>query len=194
VDPPPAPSSLSEKVAESGVTIDWVPPLAAVEGPAFAYNVYAGEGTGALNPAPIAGTTFEHGGVEFGVERCYRVRTVVTVVGVSIEGASSAPHCVTPRDTFPPAAPRELRAVAGDGVMNLGWDANTERDLAGYLVLRGEAPGATLQALTPAPIRETTYKDTTVKPGVRYTYAVVAVDTAMPPNTSAQARTDETAR
>jgi hypothetical protein len=84
--------------------------------------------------------------------------------------------------------------VAGDGVMNLGWDANTERDLAGYLVLRGEAPGATLQALTPAPIRETTYKDTTVKPGVRYTYAVVAVDTAMPPNTSAQARTDETAR
>jgi hypothetical protein len=33
-----------------------------------------------------------------------------------------------------------------------------------------------------------------VKPGVRYVYAVVAIDTATPPNVSAQARVEETAR
>ena len=63
------------------------------------------------------------------------------------------------------------------------------------MVLRGEAPGDTLQPLTPAPLRETTYRDTTVRPGVRYVYAIVAVDKATPPNTSPpSARVEGTAR
>jgi fibronectin type 3 domain-containing protein len=79
--------------------------------------------------------------------------------------------------------------------MNLGWDANTEADLAGYVVLRGEAPGDTLQPLTPAPIAATSYEDKTVKPGVRYVYVIVAVDKATPPNRSAPStRLEETAR
>ena len=45
------------------------------------------------------------------------------------------------------------------GSINLIWDANTEADLGGYLVLRGEAPGDTLQPLTPEPIKETRYQD-----------------------------------
>ena len=75
--------------------------------------------------------------------------------------------------------------MSGTGAINLIWDANTEADLGGYLVLRGEAPGDTLQPLTPQPIRETRYRDTAVKPGVRYVYAIVAVDRATPPNRSA---------
>jgi hypothetical protein len=67
--------------------------------------------------------------------------------------------------------------------------------MAGYLVLRGEAPGDTLQPLTPQPIKDTSYRDTTVKPGVRYVYAIVAIDRATPPNRSApSARVEETAR
>lgn len=80
-------------------------------------------------------------------------------------------------------------------MISLIWDANTEPDLAGYIVLRGEAPGDTLQPLTPKPIRETTFRDTTVKPGVRYVYAIVAVDNATPPNRSVPSvRVEETAR
>jgi hypothetical protein len=79
--------------------------------------------------------------------------------------------------------------------MNLGWDANAEPDLAGYLVLRGEAPGDTLQPLTPVPITATSYEDKTVTAGVRYVYAIVALDKASPPNRSApSARVEETAR
>ncbi len=67
--------------------------------------------------------------------------------------------------------------------------------LVGYLVLRGVAPSWKLERLTPEPIRETTYRDTTAKPGVRYAYAVVAVDSATPPNVSAPSNTvEETAR
>jgi fibronectin type 3 domain-containing protein len=86
--------------------------------------------------------------------------------------------CVTPVDTFPPAAPTSLRAVAGEHVVSLIWDANREADLAGYLVLRSELPDGALVPLTPEPITDTTFNDTTVKSGVRYAYVVVAVDTS----------------
>jgi hypothetical protein len=85
--------------------------------------------------------------------------------------------------------------VSGSGVVNLIWDPNTDGDLAGYLVLRGEAPGDTLQPLTPQPIKETRYADRSVKPGTSYVYAVVAVDRATPPNRSALSnKVTETAR
>jgi hypothetical protein len=148
-----------------------------------------------LNPAPLDRLSFEDTRLAFGVRRCYVVRMVEVRGSVTVESAPSPPACVTPRDTFPPAAPRSLAAVAGEGAVNLIWEPNTEPDFAGYIVLRGEAPGDTLQAVTPTPIRETTYRDATVTPGVRYVYAIVAVDTASPQNVSLESnRVEETAR
>ena len=61
--------------------------------------------------------------------------------------------------------------------------------------MRGEAPGDTLQPLTPAPIRETRYVDRSVRAGVTYVYAILAVDRAATPNRSALSnRVQETAR
>ena len=52
-----------------------------------------------------------------------------------------------------------------------------------------------LQAITPTPIRETTYRDQSVRPGERYVYAVVAVDNANPQNVSGQSnRVEESSR
>src|SRR4030095_8188969 len=100
-----------------------------------------------------------------------------------------------PAGGSPPAAPRGLAAVPTAGQISLIWDANTEKDLAGYLVLRGDAPDGPLTAIPQAPIKETSYRATTFKPGSRYIYAVVAVDNATPPNFSAQSgRVEETAR
>jgi hypothetical protein len=148
-----------------------------------------------LTPQPIDKNEFVLRSFLFGVERCFYVRPVDVIFGMSVQGPASPQSCVTPVDTFAPQAPRALAAIAGGGVINLIWDANTEPDLAGYIVLRGEAPGDRLLPLTPAPIRETTFRDTTVQPGVRYVYAVVAVDSASPPNQSPEsARTEETAR
>jgi hypothetical protein len=63
-------------------------------------------------------------------------------------------------------------------VINLIWDASSEPDLAGYLILRGEAPGATLQPLVSEPTKDTRYADRTTRANVRYVYAIVAVDKA----------------
>jgi hypothetical protein len=41
-----------------------------------------------------------------------------------------------PRDVYPPAAPRGLRSVTGDGEARLSWLENTESDVAGYRVYR----------------------------------------------------------
>jgi len=148
-----------------------------------------------LLPQPLAVTEHVIKGVSFGVERCFVVRPVDKVDGAVVMGPASPKTCLTPADTFPPAAPRSLAAIAGEGVISLIWDANTEADLAGYLVLRGDAPGDTLRAITPEPVAATTFRDTTVRPGSRYVYVVVAVDRATPQNASAQSnRVEETAR
>ena len=149
----------------------------------------------ALTPQPLAVTTVPIKGVSFGAERCFVVRPVDTVFGVVVQGPASPVTCVTPRDTFAPAAPKQLAAIGSAGVINLIWEPNSEADLAGYIVLRGEAPGDKLQALTPSPIAATNYRDSDVKAGVGYVYAVVAVDKGDPPNTSVQSnRAEETAR
>jgi hypothetical protein len=192
---PAAPAGVSVAFDDKAVKLSWTAP-AAVEGakpPLF--NVYVRDGAQPVNAAPLTTPSFERAGLEFGKEECFVVRTVEQHGAVQIESAPSAPQCITPSDRFAPAVPKGLVAVASAGVISLIWEANTDADLGGYIVLRGEAPGDTLQPVTATPIQETTYRDTTVTPGVRYVYAIVAVDRATPPNVSAQSpRVEETAR
>jgi hypothetical protein len=192
------------------VTVQWDPPPSqSDEASGVTYNVYpyaapaTASATGdlalaapvPLNDKPIAETAFTQAGAKPDQEQCFVVRSVATVGTATIESNASDPICVTPRDTFPPAAPKGLAAVSGAGVINLIWDPNSDADLGGYLVLRGEAPGDTLQTLTPTPIRETRYADRTTRAGVTYFYAVIAVDRAAPPNQSALSnKVQETAR
>ena len=137
-----------------------------------------------LNTMPLTTPAYADRRVELGIERCYAVSTLDVVGGLDVRSRLSAETCVTLVDIFPPVAPEGLRAVGSDGAVGLIWQPNDEEDLAGYLVLRGLPPGETLQPLTPEPVSENTYRDTTAEPGVRYVYAVRAVDTVTPPNVS----------
>ena len=207
--PGPARPGAPPTFEETKVAITWQPPASTSdEAPGVLYNVYAVAAAGAtpvdpmpaaapvpLNAAPFDGTAFVSLGAIPGQEKCFVVRSVAVIGTASIESEPTAPICVTPRDIFAPAAPKNLQAVGSAGVISLIWDANVEPDVAGYQVLRGEGPGDTLQPLTPEPIKETRYQDRTTKSGVTYRYAIVAVDRATPPNTSAPSnRVQETAR
>jgi hypothetical protein len=147
----------------------------------------------ALTPAPIGALEFSQSNIALGSERCFVVRPVDIVSGVHVRGPASEMACASFADTFPPKPARNLEAIATSGVIALLWEGSDAADLAGYLVLRGEAGSATLTPLTPAPVNVTTYRDETARAGVRYAYAVVAVDKAG--NRSAESnRVEETGR
>ena len=182
---PNPPAAVAVKPTERNYVLDWVTAVAEAGQPAIAFNVYfRGLEDAPLNASPIAETRFEHGPVKPGEEQCFVVSSVQVVRNVPLESEPSAPACSTWTDIYPPAAPKGLEAVAADDGISLSWDANTEPDVAGYLILRAEAPGDTLQPLVREPIRQTNYRDTAVQSGVRYVYAIVALDKASPANTS----------
>lgn len=148
-----------------------------------------------INPMPLSTMSFADS-VEFDRELCYSVRPVRGIPPNTVEGDASPPNCFTPVDIFPPAPPARLVAVADEGGISLIWEPNAEPDVAGYMVLRGEASDATLQPLTPAPVAESRFRDTHVSTGKKYVYAVVAVDSRVPvANVSGESnRVEETAR
>ena len=151
-----------------------------------------------VNGAPIDTLTFMDPLTSLdGRRRCYVVRAVRGDGTQTVEGTpSEPPACVDSLDDFPPEAPAGLSSTIRDGEIELMWEPNAEPDIAGYLVLRGEAGDATLTPVTDTVVTETRFTDRTVKPGVRYVYAVQAIDSRLPrPNVSLEsARVEETAR
>jgi hypothetical protein len=170
--------------------------------PTVAYNVYelkraedeenSAPVSTRLNKDPLETARFEDTRVEWDVERCYVVRVVRTVSAMTVESEASPPVCRTIKDTFPPKPPTGLQHIASAGAVNLTWDQNSEKDLAGYLVLRGTDLAGRLEPLTPSPIPNSSYTDI-VPPGAHFVYAIQAVDRAG--NASQESpRIEETAR
>jgi subtilase family serine protease/flagellar hook assembly protein FlgD len=111
---------------------------------------------------PTGTTTFVDAGVADGFQR-------YEVAAMDRYGAEGAPADVqaTVGDVVPPAAPTALTAVVDGRDVVLSWNANSEPDLAHYVLLRDGVRLATTAA--------TTYRD----PGLRsgdYRYTVLAVD------------------
>lgn len=83
-------------------------------------------------------------------------------------------------ESIAPAMPTLLSATPQSASIRLSWNANTERDLAGYTLLRAEDPLAadkdTLFNTIGRGITATTFVDNTVKQGVKYLYKVKAQD------------------
>jgi hypothetical protein len=179
------------RVAGLGVTFDATSIVVSWEAPGESIATYVDEIVGSVTPpeitrrsaAPVSTTSFSLP-VTFGQVRCFTARHVVTAGRASVEGPAAPPVCVTPVDAFAPPAPTALVAIAEDGTIVLSWRGVSAADFAGYLVLRAEGPNETLQPLTPSPVAERSYRDATVRAGVTYTYAVVAIDRAQPPNRS----------
>lgn len=144
---------------------------------------------------PDSEASYTDGDPTFPETRCYAVRVLDYVASRRLQNAppgdelqllgdASPATCVVLTDTFPPAAPTGVIAVVDTNGISLVWDDNGEDDLAGYVVLRGTPPDATLQPLTVEPLVETAFQDTDVAAGRRYVYQVLALDTAVPPNAS----------
>jgi hypothetical protein len=145
-----------------------------------------------LTKEPVEAARFEDSRIEWGAERCYAVRVVRSVSALTIESEASPTVCRTLKDTFAPKPPAGVQHIPSTGAVNLTWNQNAEKDLAGYLVLRGTDPSGPLQPVTPAPIPNSSYTDS-VPSGARFVYAIQAVD--RDGNVSGESqRIEETAR
>ncbi|MEO6221695.1 MAG: hypothetical protein ABIP90_00490 [Vicinamibacterales bacterium] len=175
--PPDAPTGLKVEHTESEVVVSWI--TAVVGAPVMVIETTnAGvEKPGAVQELPITTGSWSTP-VTFGVERCFAIRGILRRGAVSTESATEGPKCDTPKDIYGPPAPVGLLHVSDPDTVTLVWDAVTAPDLAGYLVLRATGASETLQELTPSPITQLQFADTTTRTGQRYVYYVVAVDTA----------------
>jgi len=173
---PPVPTDAALTHSETTLTLTWTSPVGA--GATIYESTADGvEAATAVQATPISTGTWSTP-VTFGVERCFTIRQVQVDAAVSTESAPAGPVCWTAKDTFPPAVPTGLVIASDTGRVILVWTAVTAEDLAGYHILRGEGADATLRPLTTAVVTATEFVDTTVRAGVEYIYAVVAVDRA----------------
>jgi hypothetical protein len=175
--PPEPPTDLKIEHNETELTVSWTPAATGT-----AVTVIETSSTGVEQPAPVEAAPITTGSwstpVTFGAERCFVIRSVIRRGPVSTESSPVGPKCNTPKDTYGPPAPVNLQAVAGTNEVRLVWDAVAAADLAGYLVLRVTGTSESVQELTPKPITSLQFADTTAQAGQRYSYWVVAVDTA----------------
>ena len=195
----------SSPVVERQTAAPAVAPPAPPSGPTL-YNVYleigpdplalprsaAAESLWAASPAvpinmqPLTSANFTIDIPFDGRQRCYYVRGLRGTGAQRVEGEASESRCVDSFDDEAPAAVTGLTVTPVEGSINLRWEPNGEEDLVGYVVSRREVGSDTLRTLTPKPIPETRFTDSTdLMAGQMYTYVVQAVDTRIPlPNAS----------
>jgi hypothetical protein len=197
--PPEAPREVRVEVSETALIVHWAEVAAPSGSASIAYRVYravAESGQDAsvssasqakLKTQPeLAGsstsTEFREAHFEFGTAYLYSVRSVAQYGADVVESADSAAVAITPRDTFPPAAPNNVEisvvpATPQAGMyVELSWAISSEADLAGYIVYRSDAENAPGERISTETLPSPTFRDMSVVPGGRYFYRVSAVD------------------
>jgi len=167
------PERIQLEVVKEGVRLRWPAPPA---GQGYSFRVWRigpneqqSSVAGAVESAEWLDQT-----VEFGKTYRYAVQAVRQSGAIDAASELSAFHESVPVDTFPPAAPTGLTAIAGLGSVELAWDRSPDRDLAGYRLYRSVG-GAELRPLGDL-IASPSYSDRDVAPGQALRYLVTAVD------------------
>jgi fibronectin type 3 domain-containing protein len=182
---PAAPTGLSYTVTADRILLAWNVPSANADGSSPArvagYNVYRSSDPEAFPPEPLNATPllkpeYEDRNFEFDQRYYY----AVTVVGKGetpyAESLPTPALAVTPRDTFPPGAPKNLSYVLQNGTVTLLWEPPDDADLLGYRVFREESDGSGRVTLQDEPIMALSFRDDKAAAGKKYQYSVVAVD------------------
>ncbi len=180
---PLPPTEVAAEVFQDRVEVRWNSPLKNrdqssppnVKGYIIYRSSEEGEPT-RLNATLVKGLKYKDRNFAFGQKYRYFVRACATDSAPYLESEDSEGVEILPKDTFAPQPPKGLISVAGQDVLSISWDANTEDDLEGYRVWRREEGAVEFRLLTQNPIKESAYNDRAVERGKLYAYAVTALD------------------
>lgn len=168
IQSPQPPHSLRAEGAAGGVLLTW-------EGEGSRWRVLRRSEEGMVAAAEAEQRRWLDREAQFGRAYEYAVEQVVITGTAPAVSEASAAARIEYSDTFPPATPTGLRAVAGTAAVELNWDRNTEEDFRAYQLWRAEQ-GQPLEKLgEPGP--SSSFTDRSAVSGRRYRYAVSAIDT-----------------
>ena len=185
-----APTSLSAKVSQEAIALNWTGPTSNVNGSTplnlLGYNIYRSisdkEPGKLLNKSPVTESHYSDEFFDFGKDYYYFVRAVSSGPGSApIESGESNIVHVKPIDVFPPSAPAAITLAAGQNIISIFFAVNPEKDIAGYKIYRSadaNKPKTEWELLTPELLTTNTFQDTRVVSGTRYYYYITATDTA----------------
>lgn len=199
----PAPGAIDDLKADvtpAAIVLAWTPPKPLMDAtPTIAgYRVYRAEAAATATPEnpllksslarigemPPGSQSFRDSQFNFGATYVYSVRSFAQYPAETLESADSNLTIITPRDTFPPAAPQGLIAalvpVQGNvpAHIELSWAISPETDLAGYNVYRTEQAGVPPTRLNTELLLTPAFRDMNVQSGHVYFYTVTAVDSS----------------
>ncbi|WP_130284855.1 hypothetical protein [Aquimarina brevivitae] len=103
----------------------------------------------------------------------------ITAIGKENNQRDSFSMLVQPIDSIPPKQPEGLTGtVDSTGVVQLQWTPNTEEDIQGYRIYRGNRKNEEYSQLTEAPYTQTKFTDTVpiANMGSKVYYQLIAVD------------------
>ena len=171
-EPLARPETLEVEAVPEGVRLRWRAP----DRPGQAFRVWrrAGKEAQAAITARADGPEWTDTATEYGTSYEYSVQTALKAGETEAESEVSERASIVPRDVFPPAAPKDLAVIAATATVELGWEPNTEADLAGYRVYRSKDGGA-FERIAEG-VEAPSYSDRNVEAGAKYVYAVTAVD------------------
>jgi predicted small lipoprotein YifL len=177
------PRAVKAAVFQDRIVVSWMPAERNLDQSSPAnfkgYNVYRAEGNAPprrLNSQLIKDNEYSDKDFLIGNVYSYIIRASATESSPFMESDDSEILEVRAEDAFPPAVPSGLVSIVAGDFVSLTWDENSDEDLAGYRVWRRLEGEDDFVLLTPQPIAENAFNDTTVEKNMRYHYAVTAQD------------------
>ena len=172
VIPPLAPpENFDAKSRADGIMLTWTAPAQ----PGIAYRI-----TRQIGPAPeqtiadVKESQYLDLVTAFGPTYRYTIQSYVRAGDINAISEVSKPTAVEHKDVFAPAVPTGLAVLTGAKSIDLGWDRNTDADLAGYRIYRAVGDGPFIRI--PGQVEPPSFRDAEIQTGQKYRYAVSAVD------------------
>jgi len=177
------PAGIKATVFKDRIEITWNPAEKNIDQsspPHFkGYNIYKLNEAGSayrLNSQLVKERKYGDKDILLGEVYRYFLRAVISDSPPLSESDNSEVIEVLAKDTFAPAVPSGLVSIATEDFISISWDANLEKDLAGYRVWRKMEGEDKYISLTPLPIQGNAFNDASVEKNKRYYYAITALD------------------
>lgn len=189
--PARAPENVTARVGNREIVLNWQPVTTLRDGGPLGHPLQyevlrSTSGRDYEKIGVVKGTSFVDRQVALKQQYSYQVQSQLLVGKEVVAGGISRPVSTLAADLTPPDPPTGVSVIETDMGVKVLWEKSAEEDLGGYRIYRRTAAGKEMTLVGKVEPVYTLFVDTKVEPGVRYYYAVTAIDLNTPVNESAK--------